>query len=329
MSPPLRLGLAGCGDIAGWMASLARLNRRLRFVACCDRALPRAEAFASRHRISRAFPGYEEMLRGGGLDAVYLAVPHDLHLDMACAAVEAGLPVLLEKPLARTLAEGQEIVRRAADAGVPLGVNYQYRYDLGCYALARAAQRGDLGILYYGRCNVPWHREADYFEGGPWRGELARAGGGTLLTQASHALDLLLWAMDSPPRAAAGMSARPGFPGLELEIETLALGTLALESGALIAVSSSMVARPEQAVTLEVYGQRATALYSGQPWPHVRFRGRRVRRERPPARGVHALARSLEGFRAWVVEGRPYLTPAAGALPVLAAVDALYRAFES
>jgi UDP-N-acetyl-2-amino-2-deoxyglucuronate dehydrogenase len=336
VSPPLRLGLAGCGDVAGWMARLARLNRRLRFVACCDRDLARAEAFAARHHIPRAFAGYEEMLRGGGLDAVYLAVPHDLHLEMACAAVEAGLPVLLEKPLARTLEEGAEIVRRAEAAGVPVGVNYQYRYDRGCYALARAAQRGDLGTLYYGRCNVPWHRGEDYFRQGPWRGELARAGGGTLLTQASHALDVLLWAMDSPPRAATGMSARPGFSGpeseIEVEVETLALGTLALESGALIAVSSSMVARPEQAVTLELYGQRATALYSGRrplaPWPHVRFRGRRVRRERPPARGVHALARSLEGFRAWVVEGRPYLTPAAGALPVLAAVDALYRAFE-
>lgn len=327
MSSPLRLGIAGCGDIAGWMARLARLNRRVRLVACCDRALSRAEAFAARHRISRAFSGYDDMLRQGDLDAVYLAVPHDLHLDLTCAAVEAGLPVLLEKPLARTLAEGAEIVRRARAAGVPVGVNYQYRYDRGCYALACAARRGDLGRLYYGRCNVPWQRGADYFEQGPWRGELARAGGGTLLTQASHALDVMLWAMDSPARAAAGMSARPGFPGAE--VETLALGTLELESGALIGVSSAMVARPEQAVTLELYGERGTALYGGRPLPHVRFRGVHPRRERPPARGVHALARSLEGFRAWVVEGRPYLTPAAEALPVLAAVAALYRAFES
>ena len=72
------------------------------------------------------------------------------------AAIEAGIPVLVEKPVARTLDEGHEIVRRAAAADVRVGVNYQYRYDAGCYALAQAARQGDLGELYYGRCNVPW-----------------------------------------------------------------------------------------------------------------------------------------------------------------------------
>ena len=246
---------------------------------------------------------------------------------MVAAAIEAGSHVLVEKPVARTLAEGREIVKRARAAGVRVGVNYQYRYDTGCYALAQAARHGELGELYYGRCNVPWSREAAYFAQGSWRGELARSGGGTLLTQGSHALDLLLWAMDSSPGAATGLTARPGFP--QVEVETVALGAVELESGALIQVSSSMVARPEQAVTLELYGERGTALYSNRPWPHARFRGLRVRRRRPPVRGVHALQRSLEAFRAWVQDDRPYLTPAAEALPVLAAVEALYRSAES
>jgi UDP-N-acetyl-2-amino-2-deoxyglucuronate dehydrogenase len=327
LSTPLRLAIVGCGSIARRIALFSRLNRRIRLVACCDRTLPVAESFAARFRIPRAFADYGAMLEAERLDAVYLAVPHDLHHEMACAAIEAGCPVLVEKPIARTLAEGREIVRRARAADVRVGVNYQYRYDRGCYALAQAARQGDLGRLYYGRCNVPWHRKAAYFEQGSWRGELARAGGGTLLTQASHALDVLLWALNSPPRAATGMTARPGFP--QVEVETLALGVIELENGALIQVSSSMVARPEQAVTLELYGERGTALYSNRPVPHVRFRGLHVKRRRPPVWGVHALQRSLEGFRAWVMEGQPYLTPAQEALPVLAAVDALYRSSQS
>jgi predicted dehydrogenase len=107
------------------------------------------------------------------------------------------------------------------------------------------------------------------------------------------------------------------------------LGTIELENGALIQVSSSLVARPEQAVTLELYGEWGTALYSNRPVPHVRFRGRHVKRARPPVWGVHALQRSLEAFRAWVMDGRPYLTPAGEALPVLAAVEALYRSSQS
>jgi predicted dehydrogenase len=309
------------------MALFCKLNRRIRPVACCDNQRPVAEALAARFRIPRAYDDYGALLEGEHLDAVYLAVPHDLHFEMVVAAIEAGVPVLVEKPIARTLDEGREIVRRAAAADVRVGVNYQYRYDNGCYALAQAARQGDLGELYYGRCNVPWLREADYFEQGSWRGELSRSGGGTLLTQGSHALDLLLWALDSPPRAASGLTAQPGSP--QAEVETLALGAVELESGALIQVSSSMVARPEQAVTLELYGERGTALYSNQPWPRARFRGLRIRRARPPVWGVHALQRSLEAFRGWIQDDRPYLIPAAEALPVLAAVEALYRSASS
>jgi predicted dehydrogenase len=327
VSASLRLAIVGCGEIARWMAFFCRLNRRIHLVACCDRQLPVAEAFAARFRIPRAYADYGSLLAAERLDALYLAVPHDLHFEMVVAAIEAGIHVLVEKPITRTLAEGQEIVRRAGVADVRVGVNYQYRYDTGCYALAQAARQGELGELYYGRCNVPWHREAVYFELGAWRGELARSGGGTLLTQGSHALDVLLWALDSPPRAATGMTARPRFT--QVEVETVALGTVELENGALIQTSNSMVARPEQAVTLELYGEHGTALYSNRPWPHVRFRGQRVRRMRPPVWGVHALQRSLEGFRAWVTEGRPYLTPAGEALPVLAAVDAIYRSAQS
>ena len=98
-----------------------------------------------------------------------------------------------------------------------------------------------------------------------------------------------------------------------------------MESGALIQISSSMVASSEQPVSIEVYGEKGTASYGSWPLPHVRFRDVAVRGEKPPQRGVHALQRSLEGFRAWIMDDVPYLIPAAEALPVLAAVEALYR----
>jgi predicted dehydrogenase len=327
LTAPLRLGIAGCGWIAGYVALLARLNRRIRLVACCDHTLSRAESFAGRYRIPEVYADYGAMLEEAALDAIYLAVPHDLHLEMARAAIRAGRHVLLEKPLARTLAEGQEMVHLAKTEGVRVGVNYQYRYDPGCYGLAMAARHGELGKLYYGRCNLPWHREADYFQQGPWRGQLARAGGGTLLTQGSHMLDVLLWALGGQPRAAQGFIVRRRFT--QVEVEDLALGTVELEGGALAQISSSMIARPEQALTIEVYGESGTAVYRNQPIPHVRFRGVRVKRARLPIWGVHPLQRSLEAFRAWVVDERPYLTPVQESLPVLAAIEAIYRSANS
>ncbi len=145
----MRMAIVGCGDIATYTASFARLNRRIQLVACCDRLEDRAETFARRNRIPNVFDDVTAMLDTIDLDAVYLAVPHDLHFKMAGAAIERGLHVLLEKPITRTLEEAEQIVQQANESGVRLGVNYQYRYDAGCHALARAVQGGSLGDVHY------------------------------------------------------------------------------------------------------------------------------------------------------------------------------------
>jgi UDP-N-acetyl-2-amino-2-deoxyglucuronate dehydrogenase len=323
MRSPFRLGLVGCGDIAGYMAWFARLNRRVRLSACCDISPERAENFARRFRIPRSFTSYTDLLESGELDAVYLAVPHHLHGSMICQAVERGLPVLVEKPLTRTLEEGLQVLELSEKLDVPVGVNYQYRYDSGCFALAQAVRSGELGKVLYARANLPWNRKPAYFEGASWHARLSDSGGGTLLTQGSHLIDVLLWAIGSSPLRVQGITAQARFK--EVEVEDLALGTIEFENGALAQMTSSMVALPEQALTLEVYGEKGTAIYTDRPWPQVRFRGVKVKKASPPVGGVHALARSLEGFRRWVVDGQPYLIPAREALTPLAVASALYR----
>jgi UDP-N-acetyl-2-amino-2-deoxyglucuronate dehydrogenase len=327
MSPPFRLAVVGCGDIAGYMGWFARLNRRIQLSACCDISPERAGSFARRFRIPRSFTDYSALLESGEIEAVYLAVPHHLHSSMICQAVERGVPVLVEKPLTRTLEEGLQVLALSEKLGVPVGVNYQYRYDPGCYALAHTVQTGELGRVLYARANLPWNRKADYFKKSPWHASLAQSGGGTLLTQGSHLVDVLLWALGTKPLQVQAVITQALFK--EVEVEDLALGTIEFEGNLLAQVSSSMVASPEQALSLEVYGEKGTALYSDRPWPHTRFRGARVRRARPPVSGLHALGRSLEGFRRWVIEGQPYLIPAREALPTLAVVSAFYRSARS
>lgn len=327
MRRDLRLGLVGCGDIGGYMAWFARLNRRIQLAACCDVSVERAAAFGRRFKISHTHTAYRQMLDQEALDAVYLAVPHDLHYEMIHAAVEAGVHVFVEKPITRTLAEGERIVQLVQGRDICVGVNYQYRYDSGCYALAQSVRKGEMGRIYYARCNLPWHREEGYFEQAGWHASLDQAGGGTLITQGSHLIDVVLWALGKRPAAATGYIARQKFK--HVEVEDLAMGAIELEEGVLVQVCSSMAASTEQALSIEVYGERGTALYSDRPRPHVKFRGVRVKKARPPCRGVHALQRSLEAFRAWVMEGQPYLTPAAEALPALAVVEAIYRSAQS
>jgi UDP-N-acetyl-2-amino-2-deoxyglucuronate dehydrogenase len=320
----LALAVVGCGDIAGFMAWVSRLVPQITLSACCDVNRERAHVFAKRHRIPRVFSDYDDLLSKSSLDAVYLAVPHHLHYEMVLGAVAAGKAVFVEKPLTRTLAEGVRLVERIGAAKV--GVNYQYRYDSGCYALARAVQDGCLGRIHSVRINIPWHRTQKYFDGAPWHGTVARAGGGTLITQGSHFLDVALWALGESPVSAMGYTASPGF---DVEVDTLTHGIVETSGGTLISITSSMVSATEQAVAIEVYGEKGTARYKDLPLPSVKFTGVKVRCERPPQRGLHALQRSLAGYAKWILEDRPFLVPAAGTLPVLAAVDAIYRSAES
>jgi len=324
----MSLGMVGCGDIAGYTAFFARLNRGIKIATCCDISKQRAEAFARRHGIKGVFTDYAAMLSQASLDAVYLAVPHNLHFEMIKRALESGRHVLVEKPVTRTLAEGVEIVRAAQKSGLRLAVNYQYRYDTGIYRLARAAQGGQLGEIRYARINVPWHRERIYFEGSPWHKTVAQAGGGTLITQGSHFLDAVLWACQGhPPVSVAGMTAQRVFK--DVEVEDLAVGVIELESGALIDVCSSMAAAKEKAVTVQVYGSQASAVYTDRPLPRVRFTGARVKAPNVPVFGFHALQLSIEGFRRWVAGGQPHLAAYGESLPVLAAVEAFYRSAQT
>jgi predicted dehydrogenase len=242
---------------------------------------------------------------------------------MIKAAIDAGVHVFTEKPITRTYAEGLEIVDYAAEKGIKIGVNYQYRYDSGCYRLARAVQAGALGRVLYARINVPWHRERSYFEDSPWHKIHAQAGGGTLITQASHLIDVVLWAISSPPVAATGQIAQQVYT--DVEVEDLALGIVELENGALIQITSSMVAATEQPVSIEIYGENGTAIYSSNPWPRVKFIGVKPKTEKPPQWGFHALHRSLKGFRDWVLSDEAFLIPGEEALPALQVVEAIYQ----
>jgi predicted dehydrogenase len=122
---------------------------------------------------------------------------------------------------------------------------------------------------------------------------------------------------------ATGVIAKQAFKNVE--VEDLAMGIVELENGALIEICSSMAVASEQAASIEIYGSKATAIYTDRPLPRVRFIGGRVKTESVPIFGIHALQRSIEGFRRWVIGGEPHLVAGRESLTVLAAVEAIYR----
>ena len=328
MTPPLQMAVVGCGGIASYAAGLARLLPGLRLNACCDLDGELAAGFARRHAIPAVYQDYARLLEEGQPDIVYLAVPHDLHLPMTRAAVERGAAVLCEKPIAASMEAGRELLRLSQQPGARVAINYQNRYETTCYQFVQAARSGAMGRIQHARANIPWRREPGYFAtGAGWHSSLARSGGGTLLTQGSHYIDLLLWAMSSPPVAASGVIRQVLHTGVE--VEDLAFGLIELENGAVIDVCSTMASPKEKEVTIELYGEKGIAYWKAGRTPSLRWEGVKPPAVRPPTAGLHALQRSIAGIRDWVRGGPPHLASAADALTTLSAVDAVYRSARS
>jgi len=334
MKKSMRLAVVGCGGISRTIALFGRMNRKISLSSACDVSEERAGAFARRYGISRIFTDYNALLEQDSPDAVYLAVPHHLHYGMIEKALQAGVPVFAEKPVTRTLEEGMKIHRSSEETGVAVGVNYQHRYSRGGYKLARTVQSGILGRIHAVRINVPWCRRSGYFIKSPWHCRAEYAGGGTLITQGSHFLDLALWALKGDvPRSATGYTAMRRFGAnpdtpegrLDLDVEDLAQGIIEMESGALVQINSTMAASSEQKTTIEFYGEKGTAFYSSFLFSSVRFRNVSAGAFGFPVKGLDAHQKSLEGFRSWIMDGTSYLTPAGEALPALAAVEAIYK----
>lgn len=327
MKKQFKMGIIGCGDIAKFIVLFVRFNRNIKLVACSDINADRAKSFGDKIKSTHYYTDYKEMIKNVEMDAVYISVPHFLHYPIIKDCLEAGLHVFCEKPITTNLEDALKIVELSKQTGKKVGINYQYRYDSGCYALAMAAQRGDLGELYYGRCNVPWHRTLSYFDTGQWRKNIETAGGGTLITHASHLLDILLWGLGGKPVYATGQIKTKKFQ--QIEVEDLAMGIIEMDNGRLAHVTSSMISYPEQKVTIELYGDKGTALYKGPDIPSIKFKGVRPKKAKLPMWGVHALQKSIEAFRRWIVDDDPFLCSAESAIPVLSTVLAIYQSSSS
>lgn len=320
----LRLGVIGCGDITQFILIMAKLNRKIQIVACTDKQIDRAEKYAKFFKGAKAFSEYQDMVNTVVMDAVYLAVPHFLHYPIMKSLIEKGLYVLCEKPITTTVEDANEIVALAEAKGVKVGVDYQYRYDKACYRMAMAARNNELGKLNYGICNIPWHRENSYFENSKWHKQIETAGGGTLLTQGSHALDVLLWAFNDKPIKATGVTRKYAFP--DVEVEDTAIGYIELESGGIITITSSMAAPTEQPITIDLYGSKGSAHYISGFFPKLKIKGTKINSYTSKARGIHALARSLDAYADWVLYDTPYLCTAKDSITVLACILAIYKA---
>jgi UDP-N-acetyl-2-amino-2-deoxyglucuronate dehydrogenase len=195
---PLRVAVVGCGDIAAIHldaildAAATGTDGEVELVGVCDVDEQRRADAAARGNCP-GFPDLTAMLDAAAPDVVHVCTPHHRHADLATQCLTRNVSVLVEKPIARTLDEGERLAVVAEDSTALLGVCFQNRYNDTARMLRELLDRGGLGRVLGARATLTWFRDAAYYARRDWRGRWATAGGGVLMNQAIHTLDLLQW----------------------------------------------------------------------------------------------------------------------------------------
>lgn len=235
----LRIGIVGCGKIAANHARALAALDGVELVGCCDPDLGRAQQFASQYGIAQAVSSAAELF-ALSVDAVTICTPHPVHEEGVVAAAKAGVHVLCEKPIAVDLAAADRMIAATEQAGVTFGVLFQRRFWPAAQRIRQAIDDGRIGRPIIGDVTVALHRPSDYYSSDPWRGKWDTDGGGVLMTQAVHQIDMLQWFMGEVVEVSGFIATQKH--GEFIETEDTAVATVKFASGAIATINASTVA---------------------------------------------------------------------------------------
>jgi len=253
---PIRTALIGCGKVGGLHAAALTHCPESKLVAVCDVSLERAEQFAARYG-GRAFPDVRQMIRDSGAEAVFICTPHPLHAEPAVLAAEAGLHVLVEKPMAANLPDCDAMLRAAAKSGVILSVMSQRRFYEPVQRIKAAIDTGKIGQPVLGVFLMFSWRDQAYYQSDSWRGKWATEGGGVLVNQSPHQLDLLRWFMGDLAEV-SGRWANLNHP--YIEVDDTAVATLKFRNGGLGSIVTSLSQKPGLFTKVHVHGSNGASV---------------------------------------------------------------------
>jgi UDP-N-acetyl-2-amino-2-deoxyglucuronate dehydrogenase len=250
--PPLGFAIVGTGMIAGYHARAIQQTPGARLVGVVSRSSDRGQAFAAQHDISVVASTVDEMVARADIQVVNVTTPSGAHLDPALCSIQAGKHVIVEKPLEITPARVDQILVAAEARGVKVAAIFQARFGAGALKVKAAIDAGRFGRLVLASVYVKWYRSPDYY-GTPWKGTWGLDGGGALMNQAIHGVDLLQW-LAGLPTEVTGRLARRVHQGIEADDTTVA--TLRFPCGALGTIEATTAAWPGWSRRLEICGER-------------------------------------------------------------------------
>ncbi len=250
------IGIIGLGAISDFHAEAAKAIGPDRLVACCSRDIEKARAFGEKHDCA-AYGSIDEFLRHPGLDIVSISTAAGHHMEPALEAIAAGKHVIIEKPIEISLDRCDRIIEAADKSGVKVAGVFQSRFNDAARVVKETVDSGRFGQLSLGDAYVKWFRSQEYFDNTPGRGSWSYDGGGALMNQGIHAVDLLQWFM-GPVESVSAHVSTIGHHGVE--VEDNAVAALRFKNGAFGVIEASTAVYPGFPKKIELSGTAGSAV---------------------------------------------------------------------
>jgi predicted dehydrogenase len=344
----LRAGVIGCGvgrsHIRGYVAA-----NQVEVVALAGLDEARCQAASQEYNIPHVYRDYQDLLARDDLDMVSIAVPNYLHREVTLAALECGLHVCVEKPLAHTVEDAAAIAAAADTSNKQVMVMFNWRFRSDAQALRRYVDTGALGRVYYAKAG--WVRRSGIPGIGAWFTQKSLSGGGPLIDLGVHMLDLSLWLLGYPqavavtgatyaefgPRGRGGWSGRFEVGAGGYEVEDLATAFIRLANGTTLLLEASWASHShfKDDFYVHLFGADGGAEMNVREYTEVdtltfyhEVAG--VPAEtRPVVTAGHAHSLGIREFVEAIREGRPNHSPADQGLQLMRIIDGIYRSAAS
>ena len=263
----MKYALIGCGRIATNHIK-AVLNNGLELVAVCDILPEHMQALLEKHGLEKdesvaRYVDYKQLLsEHPELELAAIATESGLHAQIALDCIGAGVNVIIEKPMAMSMADAEEIIRRSEAKGVTVCACHQNRFNVAVQKTRQALEAGRFGRLSHGSIHVRWNRNRAYYEQAPWRGSWAQDGG-CLMNQCIHGIDLLRWMFGNEVEEVYGVTKQQFHD--YLEAEDIGMAVIRFKNGAVATVEGTTNVYPKNLEeTLYLFGEKGTVKIGGK-----------------------------------------------------------------
>jgi predicted dehydrogenase len=338
----MNFGIVGTGLIAEFHAAALAEIKGAKIVACLDKIPERATKYAEKYGCT-AYTDLGAFLAHPGLEVVNICTPSGLHMDAAVPAAQAGKHLIIEKPLETTGARCWAINKAAEKAGVTLSGIFPSRFHGAAQNLKSAIDAGRFGKLTMGSAYVKWWRDQDYYSKGGWKGTKALDGGGALINQSIHAIDLLLWFMGDALEVTA-YTGTIGHTGIE--VEDNAVAAVRFANGAFGIIQGSTSIWPGFLKKIEVSGLEGSVILEEENLAFWKFKSESAKDDEirkafasatssgggasdPAAIGHHGHRLQFENIIKAIETGTKPLIDGPEATRAVAVIEAIYQSAET